>query len=187
MNIASVNNWPVVFCVNNNQWAISTPTKRETAAATIAAKSVAVGIPGVRVDGNDLLASYDVIKDAIDYAREGNGPVLVEFFTWRQGVHTSSDNPRIYRTEKAEKAAEVWEPMHRIKNFLTTQGVWDEEKDKKLWEDKLNVVKAAYKESIIDLEESIDDVFDHTYANLTEELKEQKAAATAYFAKKGDK
>ncbi|CAC13937.1 PYRUVATE DEHYDROGENASE E1 COMPONENT, ALPHA SUBUNIT [Mycoplasmopsis pulmonis] len=186
MNVSSIHNWPVVFTVNNNQWSISTPEHLETK-ATIAAKAHAVGIPGVRVDGNDLLASYEVMKEAVEWAKEGNGPVLVEFYTWRQGVHTSSDNPRIYRTEEMEKEKEKWEPMHRIKNYMIEKGFWTEEQDQKLWEDSLTLVKETYEESMKMHDIPVDEVFDYTYEKLPPYLERQKAEAKEWFEKKGGK
>lgn len=183
MNFASIWKWPVVICVNNNQWAISTRNEQENAAPTIAAKALAAGIPGIRVDGNDLLASYEAMKEATEYARSGNGPVLVEFVTWRQGVHTSSDNPRVYRTEEEEKEHEKWEPMHRIEKYMLDRKIITEKEKEKLWEDSLEIVKKAYEQSLVGIESTIDEVFDHTYAELTPELAEQKAEAIKFFGK----
>lgn len=183
MNFASIWKWPVVICVNNNQWAISTRNEQENAAPTIAAKALAAGIPGIRVDGNDLLASYEAMKEATEYARSGNGPVLVEFVTWRQGVHTSSDNPRVYRTEEEEKEHEKWEPMHRIEKYMLDRKIITEKEKEKLWEDSLEIVKKAYEQSLVGIESTIDEVFDHTYAELTPELVEQKAEAIKFFGK----
>lgn len=181
LNIASIWKWPVVFCVNNNQWAISTPNKYENGASTIAAKAMAAGIPGIRVDGNDLLASYEVIKEAVDYARSGNGPVLVEFVTWRQGVHTSSDNPRIYRTVEEEKEHEKWEPMHRIEKYMFDRGIIDSAEKQKIWDEALAIVKETYEKSLVGLESTIDEIFDHTYKVLPPELEEQKQEALEFF------
>nr|WP_318023929.1 pyruvate dehydrogenase (acetyl-transferring) E1 component subunit alpha [Mesomycoplasma molare] len=183
INTSAIWKWPSVFCVNNNQWSISTPEHLETGSETIAAKAAAAGIPGVRVDGNDLLASYAVIKEAVDYARAGNGPVVVEFVTWRQGPHTTSDNPRIYRTVEQEKENEKWEPMHRIENYLEFKGFLTKEEKEKIWEEALNQVKDAYQESLKELEVDINEVFDYTYEKLTPELEEQKAEALLYYAK----
>ncbi|AGM21969.1 Pyruvate dehydrogenase E1-alpha subunit [Mesomycoplasma hyopneumoniae 168-L] len=181
LNIAGIWKWPVVFCVNNNQWAISTPNKYENGASTIAAKAMAAGIPGIRVDGNDLLASYEVIKEAVDYARSGNGPVLVEFVTWRQGVHTSSDNPRIYRTVEEEKEHEKWEPMHRIEKYMFDRGILDSAEKQKIWDEALAIVKETYEKSLVGLESTIDEIFDHTYKVLPPELEEQKQEALEFF------
>ncbi|CAT04742.1 Pyruvate dehydrogenase E1-alpha subunit [Mesomycoplasma conjunctivae] len=186
LNMASIWKWPVVFCVNNNQWAISTPNKYENAAPTIAAKALAAGIPGVRVDGNDLLASYEVMKEAAEYARSGNGPVLVEFVTWRQGVHTSSDNPRIYRTLEEEQEKEKWEPMHRIEKYMYDNGIITPSDKEKITADAKEVVKATYEKSLqLGLDSTIDEIFDHTYAELTPELREQKEEAIEFFSKVG--
>ncbi|WBP84277.1 pyruvate dehydrogenase (acetyl-transferring) E1 component subunit alpha [Mycoplasmopsis edwardii] len=187
INTSAIWKWPSVFCVNNNQWSISTPEHLETGSETIAAKAAAAGIPGVRVDGNDLLASYAVIKEAVEFAREGNGPVVVEFVTWRQGPHTTSDNPRVYRTKEQEEENEKWEPMHRIEAYLKSKKyLTDAEKDK-IWDDALEQVKEAYQQSLTELDVDINEVFDYTYESLTPELQEQKAEAMAYYASKENK
>ncbi|ADE19462.1 pyruvate dehydrogenase E1 component, alpha subunit [Mycoplasma crocodyli MP145] len=183
VNFATVHEWPAVFCVNNNQWAISTPNYYETISSTIAAKAHAFGCAGVLVDGNDLLASYDVIKEAIDYARKESKPVIVEFLTWRQGPHTTSDNPRIYRTEEHEKENEKWEPMHRIENYLKSQKELDDSKIKQIWEDALSKVKTTYEESMKDIKTNINDIFDYTYETITDELLEQKNEAIKFWSK----
>ncbi len=187
MNLAGIHNWPAVFCINNNQWAISTPTIMETHTSTLALKAAAAGIPAIRVDGNDLVASAEIIKEAVEYSREGNGPILVEFISWREGPHTTSDNPRVYRTKESEEENEKWEPMHRIKNYLISQKIWTNKKDEQLWKEKLDDVKQAYKESVELNNTSIDDVFDHTFAELTPELKEQKEIAMQWAANEGGK
>jgi pyruvate dehydrogenase E1 component alpha subunit len=187
MNIAAINKWPVVFCINNNQWAISTPTKKETSSVTLSVKAVAAGIPAVRVDGNDLIASYEVVNEAINWSKEGNGPVLVEFITWRQGPHTTSDNPREYRTKEAEIENEKFEPMKRIQNYFKSQKIWDDTKDKKLWDEELINCKKAFQESQKSMNSSVDDVFDFTYAKITPELKQQKEEALLWESNKGEK
>ncbi|OYD26771.1 pyruvate dehydrogenase E1 component alpha subunit [Mycoplasma testudineum] len=174
MNMASIQEWPAIFTVNNNQWAISTPGHLESK-AVIAAKAHAAGIAGVRVDGNDLLASYEVMKEAIDYARETSKPVLVEFVTWRQGVHTSSDNPRVYRTEEVEKKMEEWEPFHRIEKYLIDNKIYSKKQQEEFLLKAQEEVKAAYEESLKVIEKiEPTEIFDHTYATLTPELKEQR-------------
>lgn len=132
-----------------------------------------------------ILASYAVIKEAVEWARGGNGPVLVEFLTWRQGVHTSSDNPRIYRTEEEEKEHEKWEPFHRIEKYLKDKKYITDEEIKQIWDSSLDKVKTTYEESLKELDTQLDEIFDHTYATLTQELKEQKQHAKDYYAKEG--
>ncbi|MEE3928229.1 pyruvate dehydrogenase (acetyl-transferring) E1 component subunit alpha [Mycoplasmopsis ciconiae] len=183
INFAAVQQYPAVFCVNNNQWAISTPNWHESISSTIAAKAHAFGCAGVRVDGNDLLASYDVVKEAIEYARNESKPVIVEFYTWRQGPHTTSDNPRLYRTEVQEKEEEKWEPMHRIEKYMLDRGIITEEQKQKIWDDALAEVKGVYEEHLSKIKVNIDDIFDYTFEKLTPELEEQKAEAKKYWAK----
>ncbi len=103
LNFAGVWKVPVVFVVQNNQWAISTPRKMQTAAESIAQKAVAHGLPGIQVDGNDVLAVYRAVKEALDRARAGEGPSLIEALTYRLGPHTTADDPKKYRSPEEEK------------------------------------------------------------------------------------
>lgn len=185
LNFASIHKLPVVFCINNNQWAISTPNHLESGSKTLAAKGVAAGVPAIRVDGNDVLASYEVMEEALKYVKDNNGPVLIEFVTWRQGPHTTSDNPRIYRTEENEKEAEKAEPFHRIEKYLIDNKHITQEGIDKLKADKLEEVKAAYKKTSENLDETIDEIFDHTYETLPQELVDQKAELQELLARGG--
>ncbi|WP_027120399.1 pyruvate dehydrogenase (acetyl-transferring) E1 component subunit alpha [Mycoplasmopsis lipofaciens] len=187
VNFAAVQEWPAVFCVNNNQWAISTPNSEETISSTIAAKAHAFGCAGVRVDGNDFLASYAVIKEAIEYARNESKPVIVEFLTWRQGPHTTSDNPKLYRTKELEEEQEKWEPMHRIEAFLKSKKLLTDAEKEEIWTRKMAEVKAAYEESLKTINTKIEDVFDYTFAELDYDLKAQKEEAIQHFKNKGGK
>jgi pyruvate dehydrogenase E1 component alpha subunit/2-oxoisovalerate dehydrogenase E1 component alpha subunit len=107
----------VVFVCQNNQWAISTPLASQTAARSIAIKGLAFGVPSIRVDGNDVLALYAVIKQAVDRARAGNGPSFVEAVTYRLGAHGPTDDPSRYR-DPAEAAA--WQRKDPLLRF----GIW---------------------------------------------------------------
>lgn len=182
INFAAVQGWPAVFCINNNQWAISTPNKEESVSSTLAAKAYAYGCPGLRVDGNDLIASYEVIKEAIEYSRNEHKPVIVEFVTWRQGPHTTSDNPRIYRTEEQEHEEEKWEPMHRIEKYLYDQKIITPEEKDQIWADALAQVKETYEESMKRIKTDINDIFDYTYEKMPKDLAEQKEDALKYWA-----
>src|SRR5690606_10609486 len=121
LNLAGVWQLPLVFVVNNNQWAISVPRHLQSAAPTLAHKALAAGIPGEQVDGNDVLAVYDRLVNAIERARAGKGPVLVECVTYRLGDHTASDDASRYRS--ADELAEAWkrEPIGRLQRFLHRQ------------------------------------------------------------------
>ena len=177
MNFGAIHGVPAVYCINNNRWSISTPEVLESHSATLAAKAVAAGIPALRVDGNDLLASYEILKEATNYARQGNGPILVELVTWREGPHTTSDNPRIYRTEESEIEAVKWEPFHRIEKYMFDNNIMTADEKEKIWADILTEVKAEYQASLKELDVTIDEVFDYTYEKLTPELLEQKQDA----------
>ncbi|WP_027332937.1 pyruvate dehydrogenase (acetyl-transferring) E1 component subunit alpha [Mycoplasmopsis gallinarum] len=184
LNLASVRDLPVVFAIINNQWAISVPERNSYKVKTLSQRAKSYDIPGIRVDGNDLLASYEVAKEAYQYAREGHGPVLIEFVTWRQGQHTTSDDPRVYRTKEEELEHEKWEAMHRIEKFLMDKGYLTEELRTQYIEEAKNEAKEAYEKSTEILNsESFDDIYDYTYAELTDELKAQKEANRRFLKK----
>src|SRR5216110_2875674 len=126
LNFAGVWHVPVVFVCQNNQWAISVPLKKQTNSKTIAQKALAYGVPGLQVDGNDVLAVYAASQEAVARAREGDGPTLIECVTYRLGVHTTADDPTKYRT--AEEVAE-WErkdPLTRFTAYLKKKRLLEE-------------------------------------------------------------
>src|SRR5256714_2525187 len=114
MNFAGVWHVPVVFVCQNNQWAISVPLKKQTHSRTIAQKALAYGFNGLQVDGNDVLAVYAATREAVDRARAGDGPTLIECVTYRLGVHTTADDPTQYRAEEDAKMREQKEPPTRF-------------------------------------------------------------------------
>ncbi len=128
LNFAGVWHVPLVLVVQNNQWAISVPLKKQTNSATIAQKALAYGVPGIQVDGNDVLAVYAASREAVERARAGDGPTLIEAVTYRLGVHTTADDPTKYRSEEEVKAWERKDPLTRFtayleKRNLTVSGV----------------------------------------------------------------
>ncbi|MCU1278557.1 MAG: 3-methyl-2-oxobutanoate dehydrogenase, partial [bacterium] len=131
-NFAGVYKVPVVFFCQNNQWAISTPVTVQTAAPTMALKAVAYGFPGVRCDGNDVLAVYACVRDAVERARRGDGPTLVEALTYRMSAHSSSDDPSRYRDENVTAAWRARDPLARFKAWLTAQGLLDAAADERM-------------------------------------------------------
>src|SRR3954465_12498591 len=114
---AGVFNAPIVFFCQNNQWAISEPLERQTR-IPLYRRAQGFGFPGVRVDGNDVLASLAVPRAALDYAREGNGPTLIEAYTYRMGAHTTSDDPTRYRLSSELEAGKLKDPLERMRSFL---------------------------------------------------------------------
>jgi pyruvate dehydrogenase E1 component alpha subunit len=127
MNFAGVYKAPVVFICRNNGWAISVPTERQTAAKTYAAKAVGYGMPGVRVDGNDVLAVIQVATEAVERARAGEGPTLIEALTYRVQGHSSSDDPSVYRDPHAPEPWERKDPLNRLRSYLKQIGLWSEQ------------------------------------------------------------
>jgi pyruvate dehydrogenase E1 component alpha subunit len=118
MNFAGVWNVPCVIVCQNNHWSMSVPTARQTASRTIAVKARAYGVPGVRVDGNDLLAVYAVLHEAVDRARSGRGPTFVEAVTYRMGIHSTSDDPTRYRSDAEVESWARKDPVDRLRKHL---------------------------------------------------------------------
>ena len=173
LNFGAAFDVPMVIVVQNNQYAISTPRKKATKAETLAQKAVAAGIEGIQVDGNDILAMYVATKYAIDHARAGKGPVLIEAVTYRLGPHTTSDDPTIYRNEEEVTEWEAKDPMIRFKKYLIDKKLWTEAKDKKLNEEKAEFVSETFKKVEASGPEELLDIFQYTYAEMTPQLKEQ--------------
>jgi pyruvate dehydrogenase E1 component alpha subunit len=117
---------PCVFVCRNNGWAISVPREKQTAARTFASKAGGYGMPGVRVDGNDLLAVWQVATEAIDRARAGKGPTLIEALTYRVAGHSSSDDPSAYRDPREPESWERKDPLRRLRGYLRHRGLWSE-------------------------------------------------------------
>jgi len=132
MNFAGVFKIPTIFFCRNNGWAISVPTERQTASATFAEKGAAYGVPGVRVDGNDLFAVVSVVRRALERGIAGEGPTLIEALTYRMGGHSTSDDPNRYR---ASEALEPWtsrDPIGRVRAYLEKQNLWDGTREERL-------------------------------------------------------
>jgi len=178
MNFAGVWRVPCVLICQNNQWAISVPVQRQTASRTIAIKGRAYGIPGVRVDGNDVLATYAVAHAAVERARSGDGPTLIEAVTYRLGAHSTSDDPSRYRSEAEVAAWMAKDPLERLRRHLTRLGVLSDRTEPELHESIGADIEAA-----IDavealpaprLETLVEDVYAEIPWHLRQELEELK-------------
>lgn len=143
MNFAGVFRVPVVFLCKNNQWAISVPFSKQTGSENVAVKAQAYGFDGMRVDGNDVLAVYTAAKEAVDAARAGKGPTLIEAVTYRMGPHSSSDDPKRYRTPEEVEAWREKDPILRFQNYLKQKGIWDEEFETAIRQDGENMLHDA--------------------------------------------
>lgn len=173
LNMAAVFKAPVVFVIQNNQWAISLPFAKQTATATIAEKAAAYAIEGARVDGNDVFAVYQTVKKYADIARNEFKPVLIELLTYRMGDHTTADDASRYRKAEILKEWEKKDPIERLKKFLIMQRKWTESKDKKLLEELMAEIETAVKEyEGTDMPDSAD-MFKYMYTDMPWHLKEQ--------------
>ncbi len=175
LNFAGVWQVPVVFLVQNNQFAISVPSHSQTASRNIAAKGRAYGMPGIQVDGNDFFASYEVMKEAFDHARAGKGPVLVEAVTYRKGAHTTSDDPSRYRTKEEETEWETRDPINRLRSYLEAKNAWSEN-EKQLLHEYRKEIDRQFLEAENYGPYELEDVFRWHYEEMPEELRRQKVA-----------
>jgi len=174
MNFAGVWNSPVVFIAQNNQWAISVPRSQQTATPTLAQKAIAAGIEGIQVDGNDVLAMYVAARDALERARSGGGPTLIEAVTYRLLMHTTADDPKKYRKEEEEQAAWEREPLPRYRRYLEKKGVWDEAKQEALETGIKAEIDAVVKEFEARTDFAPELLFDHTFGTENRELQRQR-------------
>lgn len=174
LNFAGVFKARTVFFIQNNQWAISLPFKKQTAAASIAQRAHGFGIDGIQVDGNDVLASYVASKQALDQVRSGGKPFLIEALTYRMENHTTADDASKYRSEEEVKYWEDRDPIKRMKAFLMSKKLWDEEKEKTMLDEVTAMVDGEVQklEAMSPPEPSL--LFDHMYGELPWNLKEQR-------------
>lgn len=166
MNYAGVRGLPVVFVVNDNQWAISLPRRRQSATATLAQKAIAAGIRGEQVDGNDVIAVRAVLSTAIERARGGGGATLVECLTYRLSDHTTADDASRYRSD--DEVSEHWkeEPVARLRAHLVSTGRWDRPREEQLLAECAAEVEQAVIEYEAAPERPPESIFDHLYERL---------------------
>ncbi|MEV6259434.1 pyruvate dehydrogenase (acetyl-transferring) E1 component subunit alpha [Streptomyces sp. NPDC051784] len=185
---SAVYNAPVVFFCQNNQWAISEPTEKQTR-VPLYQRAQGFGFPGIRVDGNDVLACLAVTRSALERARRGEGPTLVEAFTYRMGAHTTSDDPTKYRADEERAAWEAKDPILRLRTYMEKQGLADaayftalDEESETLGKRVREAVRAMPDPEPLAM-------FDHAYADgnpLVDEERAQFAAYQASFAEEGN-
>lgn len=174
MNFAGVFQVPCVFVCQNNQWSISVPVSRQTASATLAIKARAYGMPGVRVDGNDLLAVFKVVTDAARVARSGGGPTFIEAVTYRIGAHSTSDDPARYRASGEVLEWRKKDPIHRMQRHLAVLGLTDESRDARLDAELNSEISSAFLEVEHLPPPPRASLFDDVYENLPWNLLEQR-------------
>lgn len=174
INIAGAMKLPVVFVVNNNRWAISVPLEKQTAAKTIAQKAFAVGIDGIRVDGNDAIAVYQVVSEALEHARDQHRPSIVEALSYRLCDHTTADDASRYRDQKELDQARELEPLIRFKAYLQSEHQWSETEDESLYADCDSQVKNAIDAYKATPDQQPGEFFDYMFAKPTANLEKQK-------------
>jgi pyruvate dehydrogenase E1 component alpha subunit len=186
LNFASVWQAPVVFISQNNQWAISVPREKQTRSRTIAQKGLAYDMPCIQVDGNDALACYVAIKDALDRARRGEGPSFIEAVTYRLLMHTTADDPRKYRDETQEQQWWQKEPLLRFRKYLAGKKFWDDQQEEAL----LAEVRAEIDAAVKDFEDTApwpaDRPFDHAFAETPPYLAQQRQEFLASLKEESD-
>lgn len=173
MNFAAVFGAPLVVVIQNNQYAISVSRLEQTKSKTLAEKAIAYNMPGIQVDGNDIFAMYAAAKEAVDRARRGEGPSLIEAVTYRLGAHTTSDDPTIYREDSEVDEWTKKDPILRFKKYLISKDLWSEDKDVEQMEAYEKYVGETFKKVENSKEIPVEDIFLYQYENMTPNLVEQ--------------
>ncbi len=188
LNVASVQRLPVVFICQNNQWSISVPVGKQTAARSMAVKAKGYGMPGARVDGNDLLAVHKVTREAADRARSGGGPSFIECLTYRLGAHTTSDDPTRYRDEDVTKRWWELDPLVRTRRYLTGKGLWSDDQEQAQQDELDQEIRAVWSEVERTARPELRSIFSDVFAEMTPQLHEQWQSLernTAWAERKG--
>lgn len=174
LNFAGALNAPCVFILQNNGWAISVPTRTQTRASNLSHRALGYGIPGVRVDGNDVLATYHVTKEAVERARRGEGPTLIETVTYRVKPHTVADDPTRYRTDEDTAGWDEKDPVLRLYTHLIAEGILTEESHEAL----LAEVAAEFEDALLEADSYPEpepaEILEHVFAEPTPQLIRQK-------------
>ncbi len=177
INFAAVFSTPTIFLCQNNQWAISVPREKQTRSKTLAQKAIAYGIPGIQVDGNDVLAVYAATAEAAERARSGQGPTFIECVTYRLSLHTTADDPTRYRSEDEVRAWEQKEPLIRFRRYLEGRGLLSQSDIERLEQEIRDEIAQAWREAEAQMENPDPSVmFEHIYAEPPDYLRAQQNA-----------
>jgi 2-oxoisovalerate dehydrogenase E1 component alpha subunit len=183
LNLAAVYQAPCIFFVQNNQWAISMPVSRQLAAPSIAHRAIGYGMPGVRVDGNDVLAVYAVVAEAAARARGGGGPTLIEALTYRVGAHTTSDDPARYRSQAEVDLWSARDPIVRYRAYLESVGAFPERLAHRV-QARSARLRAELRDAVVGAPDfDVTELFDTVYAEITPDLAAQRDQLMAELAK----
>lgn len=184
-NFASVFCAPVIFVLENNGWAISIPVDKQCGVKELARRGPAFGMPSIRVDGNDILAMIVASQQAVDHARSGKGPYLIEAVTYRMSYHTTADDPKVYRKDEEVKAWEAKCPIARFERYLKRKGVLGDDDFTRIGEECEKEILAAREVFRANAKAKPREVFDYMYETLPPELERQKAEYLARLDRKG--
>jgi len=179
LNLAGVQRAPVVFFLQNNQWAISTPRRMQTATPSFALRAAGYGFPGVEVDGNDVLAVHEVAHEAVARARAGDGPTLIESVTYRMSFHNTTDNPSLYEDPKDRAEAARRDPIDRVVRYLTSKGLWSQERDLEVRGSVRAEIEAAFQRAAAFPAVKPSDLFEHVYAEPSPRMLGQRDDVTS--------
>jgi pyruvate dehydrogenase E1 component alpha subunit len=174
LNVAGVWNLPAVFVVINNGWAISVPLRKQTACETLAQKAIAGGFVGEQVDGNDIIAVRHAVAEAVERARSGKGPGLVEALTYRLSDHTTADDATRYRPDEEVSVAWAKDPVARLRNWLGAQGWWTKGDEEKLIAGVRADIEAAKDAYLVEPKEPASAMFDNLYERLPDAIAAQR-------------
>ncbi len=178
VNCAGVYGANTLFVIQNNQWAISVPLHRQTAAESLAQKAHAYGIPGIQVDGNDVFAVYAAATEAIERIRRGDGPTLIEAVTYRLGDHTTADDASRYRADEELEKWEGRDPILRLRRYLVSRDLWDDDQEAVLQEEAVSWVDGQVKELEAMEPQAPEDIFTSMYDALPPHVVEQMQSLT---------
>ena len=180
LNAAGAMRLPVVFVVTNNRYAISMPVEAQTAAGTLAQKAIAAGIPGEQVDGNDLIAVHGRAAEALDRARSGGGPSLIEALSYRLADHTTADDATRYRPDAEVEEARLREPLRRMRKLMEERFGWTAEQEEALDAELQAEVEAEVEAYLSTPPPGIADIFEHQFGNMPATLRAQRDIARKY-------
>jgi pyruvate dehydrogenase E1 component alpha subunit len=176
MNFAGVYQCPVIFVCQNNHWAISFPREKQSRSKTLAQKALAYDVPGIQVDGNDVLAVYAAAQEAVDRARSGEGPSMIECVTYRMKMHTTADDPKRYRKEEEVEKWKKHDPISRFQKYLKNKELLSDIKIEELENEIQEEIKSAVKRAEEMMKDFTDplQMFDHIYSERPPYLEEQR-------------
>jgi len=174
LNMAGTFRLPVVFICQNNQWAISVPLRQQTASQTLAQKAIAYGFDGIQVDGNDIFAVYRATREALEKARSGGGPTLIECLTYRLADHTTADDAARYRPPAEVELWRQRDPILRLERYMASRGLWHESVGKSVKEQAAAVVDQAVQTMEAIPAPPLDDLFTYTSASISRRQARQR-------------